>query len=80
MDIQQSISADVQGQKVGQTLKVIIDRKEGEYYVGRTEFDSPEVDPEVLIPVAEGALRRGCFYNVRIIDSDDFDLYGTITK
>lgn len=76
MDLQQGISAEVQAEKVGQTLKVIIDRKEGEYYVGRTEFDSPEVDPEVLIPVADGVLRKGCFYNVQIVDSDDFDLYG----
>lgn len=77
MDIQQEISAKVQGGKVGETMKVIIDRKEGEYYIGRTEFDSPEVDPEVLIPVKEGAMRCGCFYDVKIIDSDDFDLYGT---
>lgn len=80
MDIQQSISAEVQAQKVNQTLKVIIDRKEGEYYVGRTEFDSPDVDPEVLIPISEKTLRKGCFYNVRITDSDDFDLYGTVIK
>lgn len=78
MDLQQSISAEVQAEKVGKMLKVIIDRKEGEYYVGRTEFDSPEVDPEVLIPVADGVLRKGCFYNVQIVDSDDFDLYGKV--
>jgi len=78
MAIQQDISAEVQAAKVGQTLQVIIDRKEGEYYVGRTEFDSPEVDPEVLIPVSEGTLRRGCFYQVTITDSDDFDLYGKV--
>ena len=78
MALQQEISAQVQAQKVGQILKVIIDRKEGEYYVGRTEFDSPEVDPEVLIPVAERRLRCGCFYKIRITDSDDFDLYGTV--
>jgi ribosomal protein S12 methylthiotransferase len=78
MDLQQGISAEVQAQKVGKILKVIIDRKEGEYYVGRTEYDSPEVDPEVLIPVSNGALRRGCFYDVEIVDSDDFDLYGRI--
>lgn len=77
MELQQEISAEVQAKKVGQTLKVIIDRKEGEYYVGRTEFDSPEVDPEVLIPAAERNLRKGCFYNVKITDSDDFDLYAT---
>lgn len=77
MALQQEVSAQVQSEKVGKELKVIIDRKEGEYYVGRTEFDSPEVDPEVLIPVSEGVLRRGCFYDVKIVDSDDFDLYGT---
>ena len=75
MDIQQGISAEVQAKKVGTTMKVIIDRKEGEYYVGRTEFDSPEVDPEVLVPVANGMLRTGCFYDMTITDSDDFDLY-----
>ena len=80
MAIQQEISSEVQAAKVGQTLKVIIDRREGEYYVARTEFDSPEVDPEVLIPVSNGILRRGCFYNIRIIDSDDFDLYGVRLK
>ena len=80
MDIQQGISAEVQAERVGQTLKVIIDRKEGEYYVGRTEFDSPEVDPEVLISVADGVLRKGCFYNVQVVDSDDFDLYGKVKR
>lgn len=78
MDLQQEISAQVQAQKVGNTMKVIIDRKEGEYYVGRTEFCSPEVDPEVLIPVAEGELKVGEFYQVNIKNSDDFDLYGSV--
>ena len=76
MDIQQGISAEVQARKVGSVMTVVVDRKEGEYYVGRTEFDSPEVDPEVLIPVSEGVLRKGTFYKVEIVDSDDFDLYG----
>ncbi len=80
MALQQDISAEVQAAKVGQTLKVIIDRREGDYYVGRTEFDSPEVDPEVLIPVANGLLRRGCFYNILITDADDFDLYGKVIR
>ena len=80
MDIQQGISAEVQAKKVGQVMKVIIDRREGDYYIGRTEFDSPEVDPEVLIPASEGTLRRGCFYNVLIVDSEDFDLYGKVQK
>ena len=80
MDIQQGISAEVQAEKAGKTLQVIIDRKEGDYYVGRTEYDSPEVDPEVLIPVVDGVLRKGCFYNVQVVDSDDFDLYGKVKK
>lgn len=75
MAIQQEISAEVQARKVGTRMKVIVDRKEGEYYVARTEFDSPEVDPEVLIPIADNSLRTGCFYDVEITDADDFDLY-----
>lgn len=77
MRVQQAISADVQESKVGQTMRVIIDRQEGDYFVGRTEFDSPEVDPEVLIPADEGlALPTGSFQWVRIDSADDFDLYG----
>ena len=78
MHIQQRIAAELNEQKVGQTLQVVIDRREGDYYVGRTEFDSPEVDPEVLIPVSQKALRRGCFYNVKITGAEEFDLYGEI--
>lgn len=78
MALQQDISAEMQAGKIGQTFKVIIDRKEGDYYVGRSEFSSPEVDPEVLIPASENHLRRGHFYNVRITDSDEFDLYGVV--
>lgn len=77
MAIQQEISSEIAQSKVGQRMKVIIDRREGDYYVGRTEFDSPEVDPEVLIPVAEGRLYTGRFYEVEITGSDEFDLYGT---
>lgn len=57
---------------------MIIDRIEGDYYIGRTEFDSPEVDPEVLIPVFEGELEIGNFYQVKITASDAFDLYATV--
>ena len=78
MAVQQEISADIESAKVGQTLKVIIDRKEGNYYVGRTEACSPEVDPEVLIPAENRRLRTGCFYDVKITDSDEFDLYGVV--
>ena len=77
MRIQQQISAELESEKVGKILKVIIDRREGDYYVGRTEFCSPEVDPEVLIPVAELELTIGVFYDVKITDSEEFDLYGT---
>lgn len=61
-------------------MKVIIDRKEGDYYIGRTEFSSPEVDPEVLIPVNERQLRVGSFYQVKIVDSSEFDLTGTVVS
>lgn len=80
MALQQEISADVQNQKIGQVLSVIVDRKEGDYYVGRTQYDSPEVDPEVLIPISDGNLRIGCFYDMEIVDSDDFDLYAKRVK
>ena len=78
MRVQQSISAEIEAEKVGKTLRVIIDRREGDYYIGRTEFCSPEVDPEVLIPVANRRLRRGCFYDVKIIGAEEFDLYGDV--
>lgn len=78
MALQQEISSEIAASKVGKVFKVIIDRKEGDYYVGRTEFSSPEVDPEVLIPVSEKNLRTGNFYNVKITDSEEFDLYGTV--
>jgi ribosomal protein S12 methylthiotransferase len=76
MQLQQDISAELEAQKIGQTLRVIIDRKEGNWYIGRTEFCSPEVDPEVLIPLSE-SLTIGTFYNVRITDAEEFDLYAT---
>lgn len=80
MILQQEISAEVEAEKVGKILKVIIDRKEGDYYIGRTEFCSPEVDPEVLIKAGEKRLRVGCFYNVKITQSEEFDLYGEVVK
>ncbi|MDE7379237.1 MAG: 30S ribosomal protein S12 methylthiotransferase RimO [Paraprevotella sp.] len=78
MAVQQRISAEITAEKVGKVFNVIIDRVEGDYYVGRTEFDSPEVDPEVLIPVADAELTLGEFYPVKIDETDDFDLYGHI--
>ena len=77
MRIQQNISAELEQEKVGRTMRVIIDRQEGDYYVGRTEYCSPEVDPEVLIPVAEGKLTVGRFYDIRMTDAEEFDIYGT---
>ena len=78
MAIQQEIAGELSAAKIGKEFKVIIDRREGEYYVGRTQFDSPEVDPEVLIKMDGKHLITGEFYNVRITDADDFDLYGSI--
>jgi len=75
MEMQQNISAELNSLLVGKTLKVIIDRREGDFFAGRTEFDSPEVDQEVLIPV-EYNLIPGNFYNIRITKTGDFDLYG----
>ncbi len=77
MALQQEIATEVEAKKVGETLLTIIDRKEGEYYVGRTEFCSPEVDPEVLIST-DKKLKVGNFYEVEITNSDEFDLYGII--
>lgn len=77
MALQQQISAEIEAEKVGRTMEVVIDRKEGDYYVGRTEFCSPEVDPEVLIPAAERSLCTGHFYDVLITGAEEFDLYGT---
>ncbi len=79
MALQQEICAEVEAEKVGKIMRVIIDRKEGDYYVGRTEFCSPEVDPEVLIP-ANKRLVVGKFYQVKITDSESFDLYGKIDE
>ena len=78
MRLQQNISAEIEAAKVGKTMKVVIDRMEGDYYIGRTEFCSPEVDPEVLIRKENGILTIGEFYQVNIVDSEEFDLYGEV--
>lgn len=78
MQLQQNISAEIEAAKVGHTFKVVVDRKEGDYYVGRTEFCSPEVDPEVLIAATDKKLRTGSFYNVKITSAEEFDLYGEV--
>jgi len=76
MTIQQEISAEINQAKIGKTFKVIIDRVEEEYFVGRTEYDSPEVDPEVLIPVTTKGVKIGDFFQTKIVGATDFDLYG----
>lgn len=80
MDIQQSISYEKNEAKVGKTFKVLIDKKEGDYFVGRTEFDSPEVDNEVLLHASTNYATSGSFVNVKIDRAEDFDLYGQIVK
>lgn len=79
MRLQQRISAEIQQEKVGKEMKVIIDRLEGDWYVGRTEFDSPEVDPEVLISASTDGIRPGMFCRVNITQAEDFDLYGEMS-
>ncbi len=78
MEVQQEISNDLNKKKIGNLFKVLIDRKEGGYYIGRTEHDSPEVDNEVIIKSPQKKLRIGAFYTVKITDADDFDLYAEI--
>ncbi len=80
MEIQQGISYEINQGRVGNTYKVLVDKVEGEYFVGRTEFDSPEVDNEVLIPTAGDYLTVGRFAQVHVDRAEDFDLYGTVTK
>ena len=78
MAIQQDISAQLNEDMIGKNLKVLIDRWEGGYFIGRTEYDSPDVDQEVLINT-EQDLKTGCFYNILITQSNDFDLYGELS-
>jgi ribosomal protein S12 methylthiotransferase len=80
MEIQQSISFEKNQQKIGQTYKVLIDKKDNGYFVGRTEFDSPEVDNEVLIDASKHYAAVGSFVDVKIDSAEDFDLYGQIVK
>ncbi|HEX2975009.1 MAG TPA: 30S ribosomal protein S12 methylthiotransferase RimO, partial [Bacteroidales bacterium] len=75
MEIQQGISAELNDEKIGKSFRVLIDRTEEDFHIGRTEYDSPEVDQEVLVPVSYD-LKQGYFYNVRITETTDFDLYG----
>jgi ribosomal protein S12 methylthiotransferase len=78
MEIQSQISWELNQEKIGRQFKVVIDRKEGVHYIGRTEYDSPDVDNEVLINAEAGYLRTGTFANVKITAAEDFDLYGEV--
>ncbi|MCA0153787.1 30S ribosomal protein S12 methylthiotransferase RimO [Winogradskyella vincentii] len=78
MEIQSQISWELNQEKIGKEFKVVIDRKEGNYFVGRTEYDSPDVDNEVLIDATKTYLKTGEFTNVKIIEAEDFDLYGEV--
>ena len=78
MDVQQDISLEINQKRLGRTEKVLIDRTEGGYYVGRTQYDSPEVDDEVLISMKDNDLQIGDFVNVKIIQADYFDCYGEV--
>ena len=78
MEIQSQISWELNQEKIGKTYRIVIDRKEGGYFVGRTEFDSPDVDNEVLIDASDTYLKTGAFYEVKITDASDFDLYAEV--
>jgi ribosomal protein S12 methylthiotransferase len=80
METQQDVSNLLNRKKIGKEFKVLIDRVEGDYYIGRTEYDSPEVDNEVLILSENGMLRIGEFYWVKISKATDFDLFGTVSR
>ncbi len=79
MELQQGISYELNQQKIGRTVKVLFDRKEGGHFIGRTEFDSPEVDNEVLVPASQ-YVRLGDFANVKITSAEEFDLYGEVIQ
>jgi ribosomal protein S12 methylthiotransferase len=78
MEIQQEISFAKNEEKIGKTFRILVDRKEGGFFVGRTESDSPEVDNEVLVDATKFYLRTGDFADVRIIDATDYDLFGEL--
>ena len=80
MELQSDISYRLNQEKVGQIFKVLFDRKEGEYFIGRTEFDSPDVDNEVLVKASDVYIRMGDFAQVKITNADLYDLYGVIAE
>ena len=80
MDLQTHISWGLNQKKIGKTFKVLFDRKEGDYFIGRTEFDSPDVDNEVLVKANDTYIRIGDFANIKIEKTDHFDLYGVVVE
>jgi ribosomal protein S12 methylthiotransferase len=80
MELQQGISLELNQEKVGKAFKVLVDRKEGGYFVGRTEYDSPEVDNEVIIDSPDNYVRIGDFVNVKIASATEFDLTGSVVE
>ena len=80
MTLQRSISAELNAARVGQTLRVIVDSRQGDFYTARSQYDSPEVDGEIMIPASERRLIRGRMYDVKITAAEDYDLYGTVVK
>jgi ribosomal protein S12 methylthiotransferase len=80
MQIQEQISLENNLKRVGQTMRVIVDGRQGDYYVARSQYDSPEVDQEILIAADKRRLRRGCFYDVIITDAEDYDLFGEVIE
>ena len=78
MRLQERISLENNAKRIGQKMRAIIDRKEGDFYIGRSEYDSPEVDQEIIIDSAGLRLLRGRFYDVRITDVEDYDLYAEL--
>jgi ribosomal protein S12 methylthiotransferase len=80
MALQQGISMELNQNKIGKTYKVLFDKKEGDYFIGRTEFDSPEVDNEVLVKADSNFVRVGDFANIKITSAEDYDLYGEVIQ
>ncbi len=78
MDLQTNISWDLNQKKIGKTFKVLFDRKEGDYFIGRSEFDSPDVDNEILVKADNTYIRIGDFARVKVEKTDHFDLYGVV--
>jgi len=80
MAIQQRVSAELNRERVGRTMRVVVDGRQGDFYVARSEYDSPEVDQEILIPADGKRLFKGRFYDVMITDAEDYDLYGELMR